>query len=118
WREYFDFVTLIASQGLAETKAILDAGYLRAVWEVVFIEAMPSDVKKAQHVIWGRTRTNGINLTSPFSFLYGILNEHVNLEKTDGYNDGPYATVDGLLLLKANDLSWLRHVHVVDGAPL
>ncbi|TKA63553.1 hypothetical protein B0A55_11169 [Friedmanniomyces simplex] len=113
WHTYFDFVTSIMKTGAAETKLVLDGGYLRCIWDVLYIEIAELEVKKKYTPINAKTKSNANNLNPLFGFLCGVLTEHVSIEDPIA-NDSPYAEVDGMLRLKRYDVEMLTRLHAVD----
>ncbi|KAK0278991.1 hypothetical protein LTS16_014773 [Friedmanniomyces endolithicus] len=113
WQPYFDFVTSILRTGAAETKIVLDSGYLRCIWDVLYIEYTDTEVKKKYLPFAAKTKHDLFDLNPLFGFLCGVLTEHVSI-KDPLANDGPYAEVDGTLRLKKHDVLMLTRVQVVD----
>ncbi|KAK0366888.1 hypothetical protein LTR59_003219 [Friedmanniomyces endolithicus] len=117
WQPYFDFITSIMRTGAAETKIVLNSGYLRYIWDVLYIEYADADVRKRCTTILDKTKNDSFNLNPLFGFLCGVLSEHVSI-KDPLANDSPYAEVDGKLRLKKHDVLMLTRVYSINGTTM
>ena len=103
--------------GAAETKIVLNSGYLRYIWDVLYIEYADADVRKRCTTILDKTKNDSFNLNPLFGFLCGVLSEHVSI-KDPLANDSPYAEVDGKLRLKKHDVLMLTRVYSINGTTM
>ncbi|KAK5708071.1 hypothetical protein LTR97_000611 [Elasticomyces elasticus] len=113
WHAYFEFAACIAKLGVAETQILLNAGYLRCVWEVVYVDSMDFETKKRYEPIYGRASHGNLDLTPLFALLYEVL-RHVRFDDQDPSNDARYRVTDGMLLLKQHDFNQLHRGPIVN----
>lgn len=88
WEEYFVFAGKIAQHGELETGLILDAGYLRYVFEVIYMSHVPEYAKK-HRALYNWLRVNDINMNPLLDFVCTLLSGSVDLSKDPQLLLGP-----------------------------
>lgn len=111
WRDYLAFAAAVAQHGPQETALVLDRGYLRWCFDIIYLEHYPREFQ-SRHQELAKSITK-VDLTHQFNFLYEVL-RHVDLEDQAPPEMGPFhALKSGKVLLTSLEITYMTH-QVVD----
>ncbi|KAK3718188.1 hypothetical protein LTR37_005303 [Vermiconidia calcicola] len=78
WNEYLAFAASFARVGSLETRIVLDCGYLDFAFEIIRLR-WDQNVRKKYNSLVSWQKTNKLDYSPIFDFLYELLSGHVDL---------------------------------------